>query len=70
MTPLSQPVHDLSLAFTREGYATLPNGVSKSRFAALTDELRGVHARATLASSIGGAGIEPYHIVHPAKRTI
>ena len=71
MSPLGQQMQDLSSAFAREGYVTLPNVVSKLRLAALTDELRGEHARATLASSIGGAGVEPYHIAQPrAKRAI
>jgi hypothetical protein len=71
MTPLSQQMQYLSSAFAREGYVTLPNVVSKSRLAALTDELRGEYARATLSSSIGGVGVEPDHIVRPrAKRAI
>ena len=39
MTP--QQMQDLISTFGREGYVTLPNVVSKSRLASLTDELRG-----------------------------
>lgn len=46
MTPLSQQMQDLSSAFARDGYVTLPNVVSKLRLAILTDELRGEYARA------------------------
>jgi hypothetical protein len=46
MTPLSQQMQDLSSVFVREGYVTLPNVVSKSRLAALSDELRSEYARA------------------------
>ena len=56
MTPLSQQMQDLSLAFAREGYVTLPNVVSKSRLAALTDELRGEHARARANGELFSGG--------------
>ena len=46
MTLQSHRMQDLHSAFEREGYVTLPNVVSKSRLAALTDELRGEYARA------------------------
>src|SRR5712675_985171 len=45
MTQLSNQMQDLSSAFAREGYVTLPNVVSKSRLAALTHELRGEYTR-------------------------
>ena len=44
MTP--QQMQDLISMFGREGYVTLPNVVSKSRLALLTDELRAEYARA------------------------
>ena len=44
MTP--QQMQDLISIFGREGYVTLPNVVSKSRLALLTDELRAEYARA------------------------
>jgi hypothetical protein len=46
MTPLSKQMQDVSSTFAREGYVVLSNVVSKSRLAALTDELRGEYARA------------------------
>jgi len=46
MTLQSHRMQDLHSAFEREGYVTLPNVVSKSRLAALTDELRNEYARA------------------------
>ena len=38
MTPLSKQMQDLSSAFAREGYVTLPKVVSKSKLAALTED--------------------------------
>jgi hypothetical protein len=46
MTPLGLQMQDASSTFAREGYVKLPNVVSKSRLAALTDELRREYARA------------------------
>src|SRR3981081_2848125 len=56
MTSLSEHVHDLSLAFAREGYVTLPNVVSKARLAALSDELRGEYARARANGELFSGG--------------
>ena len=56
MTPLSQQMQDLSSAFAREGYVTLPNVVSKLRLAALTDELRGEYARARANGELFSGG--------------
>jgi len=56
MTPLAQQMQDLTSAFAREGYVTLPNVVSKSRLAALTDELRGVYARARANGELFSGG--------------
>ena len=56
MTPLAEQMQDLSSAFAREGYVTLPNVVSKSRLAALTDELRGAYARAGANSELFSGG--------------
>jgi Phytanoyl-CoA dioxygenase (PhyH) len=46
MTPLAEQMQDFGSRFAREGYVALPNVVSKSRLAALTEELRGEFARA------------------------
>src|SRR5215813_7411759 len=56
MTPLAQQMQDLTSAFAREGYVTLPNVVSKSRLAALTDELRGAYARAKANGELFSGG--------------
>jgi len=56
MTMLSQQVHDLAMAFAREGYVMLPNVVSKSRLAALTEELRGEYARARAKGGLFSGG--------------
>jgi hypothetical protein len=56
MTPLSQQFHDLTSAFEREGYVTLPNVVSKSRLAGLTHELRGAYARARANGELFSGG--------------
>jgi Phytanoyl-CoA dioxygenase (PhyH) len=56
MTPLSLQMQDLSSAFAREGYVTLPNVVSKSRLAALSDELRGEYARARANGELFSGG--------------
>ena len=46
MTQLSNQMQDLSSAFARDGYVTLPNVVSKPRLAALTEQLRGEYTHA------------------------
>lgn len=56
MTPLSQQMQDLTLAFKREGYVTLPNVVSKSRLAALTAALRGEYKRSRAAGELFSGG--------------
>src|SRR3977135_3963527 len=56
MTPLSQQMQDFGSAFAREGYVTLPNVVSKSRLAALTEELRGEYARASANGELFSGG--------------
>jgi hypothetical protein len=56
VTPLNQQMRDLSSAFGREGYVTLPNVVSKSRLAALTEELRGEYARARANGELFSGG--------------
>src|SRR5258707_11532241 len=56
MTPLSHRMQDLSSAFEREGYVMLPNVVSKSRLAALTEELRGEFARARASGELFSGG--------------
>src|SRR6266481_1771814 len=56
MTPLSKQMQDLSSAFAREGYVTLPNVVSKSRLAPLADELRGEYARARANGELFSGG--------------
>ncbi len=56
MTTLGQQMQDLTSAFAREGYVTLPNVVSRSRLAALTDELRGEFARARANGELFSGG--------------
>jgi hypothetical protein len=56
MTRLSQQMQDLSSIFAREGYVTLSNVVSKSRLAALADELRGEYARARANGELFSGG--------------
>jgi hypothetical protein len=46
MTRLNGQTQDLSSSFARDGYVKLPDVVSKSKLAALTEELRGEYARA------------------------
>src|SRR6516165_311919 len=63
MRPMSEQMRDLSSAFVREGYATLPNVVSKPRLAALTDELRGEYARARANGELfSGGGMISGHL--------
>jgi hypothetical protein len=63
MTPLSDAVGNLSLAFAREGFVTLPNVVSKSRLAALTDALRAEYSRArTNGELFSGGGTISGHL--------
>src|SRR5271169_6284228 len=56
MSPLNQQMNELSSAFARDGYITLPNVVSKSRLAALTDELRKEYARARANGELFSGG--------------
>ena len=56
MTPLSNQMQDLTSAFGREGYVTLPNVVSKSKLAALTEELRGEYNRARASGELFSGG--------------
>jgi Phytanoyl-CoA dioxygenase (PhyH) len=56
MTPLAEQMQDLTSAFARDGYVTLPNVVSKSRLAALADELRGTYARAKANGELFSGG--------------
>jgi hypothetical protein len=56
MTPLAEQMQDLSSRFARDGYVALPNVVSKSRLAALTDELRGAYARAKANGELFSGG--------------
>src|SRR5690348_4420712 len=56
MTPLAEQMEDLSSRFARDGYVALPSVVSKSRLAALTDELRGAYARAKANGELFSGG--------------
>jgi phytanoyl-CoA dioxygenase PhyH len=56
MTPVAEQMQDLSSAFARQGYVTLPNVVSKSRLAALAEELRGAYARAKANGELFSGG--------------
>src|ERR1700733_8324315 len=51
-----QQIGDLSSTFEREGYVALPSVVSKSRLAALTDELRGEFDRARANGELFSGG--------------
>jgi len=56
MTQLSDKMQDLSSAFARDGHLTLPNVVSKSRLAVLTEQLRGEYTRARAAGELFSGG--------------
>ena len=56
MTPLVEQMQDVSSRFAREGYVTLPNVVSKSRLAALTEELRGEFDRVRTSGGLFSGG--------------
>src|SRR6186713_1265928 len=56
MTKLSNQMQDLSSAFARDGYVTLPNVVSKPRLSALTEQLRGEYIRAREAGELFSGG--------------
>ena len=56
MKPIAEQMQDLSSAFAREGYVTLPNVVSKLRLAALTEELRAEYARARANGELFSGG--------------
>ena len=56
MTPLAGQMQDLSSRFSREGYVALPNVVSKSRLATLTEELRREFARAKANGELSSGG--------------
>jgi hypothetical protein len=56
MTPLSQQMQEVSSTFAREGYVTLPNVVSKSRLASLTDALREEYTRARANGELFSGG--------------
>lgn len=56
MMPLNCQTQDLSSSFARDGYVKLPNLVSKSKLAALTEELRGEYARARANGELFSGG--------------
>src|SRR5262245_53302535 len=56
MTPLAEQMQDLISRFERDGYVTLPNVVSRSRLAALTEELRSEFARAKARGDLFSGG--------------
>src|SRR5689334_13406106 len=56
MTQLSDQMQELSSAFARDGYVTLPNVVSKPLLAALTEQLRAEYARALAAGELFSGG--------------
>src|SRR5712671_2100121 len=63
MTPVAEQMQDLNSRFAREGYVTLTNVVSKSRLAALTEELRSEFARAkTNGELFSGGGTISGHL--------
>ncbi len=71
MTPLSNQMQDLSWAFQREGYVTLPNVVSKSRLASLTEKLLAEYARARANSElfVGGGMISGHLNCFPGAQS-
>lgn len=63
MTPLNPQMRELGVIFAREGYVTLPNVVSKSRLAALTEELRDQYVLArTKGELFSGGGTISGHL--------
>lgn len=56
MTSFDHLTEDLSSAFARDGYVMLPNVVSKSRLAVLTEQLRGEYTRARAAGELFSGG--------------
>src|ERR1700758_267269 len=56
MTPLCQQMPDLTSAFERQGYVVLPNVVSKTKLAALTEELRSEYNRARANGELFAGG--------------
>ena len=56
MTPLSSQAQALSLSFAQEGYVMLPNVVTKSKLAALTEQLRAEYARARANGELFSGG--------------
>jgi hypothetical protein len=71
MTTLSQQMQYLGSAFAREGYVTLPNVVSKSRLAALSDELRGEYVRVRANGELfsGGGAISGHLNCFPGAQS-
>ena len=56
MTQLSNQIEDLTSAFACDGYVTLPNVVSKSRLAELTEQLRGEYNRVRASGGLFSGG--------------
>lgn len=56
MTQLNNRMQDLISAFARDGYVTLPNVISKSRLAVLTEQLRAEYNRARDAGELFSGG--------------
>ncbi len=71
MTPLVEQMQDVSSRFAREGYVTLPNVVSKSRLAALTEELRSeFHRVRTSGGLFSGGGSLVMRVAFPVATSI
>jgi hypothetical protein len=63
MTPLADRMQELESGFASEGYVKIPNVVSKSRLATLTEELRSEFARAKASGSLfSGGGMISGHL--------
>ena len=56
MKALDERMQELTLAFARDGYVTLPKVVSKSKLGALTEELRGEFTRARASGELFSGG--------------
>ncbi|MFM9845652.1 MAG: phytanoyl-CoA dioxygenase family protein [Hyphomicrobiaceae bacterium] len=63
MTPLAGQMQELEAKLGRDGYVTLPNVVSKTRLAALADQLRNEFNRAKAAGELfSGGGMISGHL--------
>ena len=71
MSPIVAQMQDVVSRFAREGYVTLPSVVSKSRLAALAEELRTEFSRARTSGELfsGGGTISGHLNCFPGSRS-